>query len=98
MPPLMLCLSGHHFSPAFAQQCVSAAILWLASCCTPTSRMSLRHAWVTYFPSCCPNLRHFSRLGLRDRLSALGLTKAFLDFDGSEEAWRRYDKITAREV
>lgn len=39
-----------------------------------------------------------SRLGLPDRASALGLTKAFLDFDGSEEAWRRYDKITAREV
>ncbi|CAM9948445.1 unnamed protein product, partial [Ectocarpus fasciculatus] len=38
------------------------------------------------------------RLGLPDRASALGLTKAFLDFDGSEEAWRRYDKITAREL
>ncbi|CAN0088537.1 unnamed protein product, partial [Laminaria digitata] len=44
------------------------------------------------------NWRHFSRLGLRDRLSALGLTRAFLDFDGSDDAWRRYDKITAREV
>eukprot|EP00904_Undaria_pinnatifida_P006579 jgi/Undpi1/3050/HiC_scaffold_15.g06426.m1 len=32
------------------------------------------------------------------RLSALGLTKAFLDFDGSDVAWRRYDKITAREL
>lgn len=39
-----------------------------------------------------------SRLGLPDRASALGLTKAFLDFDGSDEAWQRYDKITAREV
>lgn len=42
--------------------------------------------------------RSFSRLGLLDRASALGLTKAFLDFDGSEESWRRYDKITAREA
>ena len=41
---------------------------------------------------------HLSRLGLPDRASALGLVRAFLDFDGSEEAWRRYDKITAREV
>eukprot|EP00903_Cladosiphon_okamuranus_P014865 g13764.t2 len=40
----------------------------------------------------------FSRLGLPDRASALGLVRAFLDFDGSEEAWRRYDKITAREL
>lgn len=39
-----------------------------------------------------------SRVGLLDRASALGLTSAFLDFDGSEEAWRRYDKMTAREV
>lgn len=49
----------------------------------------------TYFPSAAVYL---SRLGLPDRVSALGLVKAFLDFDGSEEAWRRYDKITAREV
>lgn len=46
----------------------------------------------------CSHLCCFSRLGLPDRASALGLTRAFLDFDGSEESWRRYDKITAREV
>lgn len=40
----------------------------------------------------------YSRIGLLDRASALGLTKAFLDFDGSDEAWRRYDKITARQA
>eukprot|EP00752_Nemacystus_decipiens_P010064 g8968.t1 len=40
----------------------------------------------------------FRRLGLPDRASALGLVKAFLDFDGSDEAWRRYDKMTAREL
>lgn len=50
------------------------------------------------FPLPGPSVRCFSRLGLPDRASALGLVKAFLDFDGSEEAWRRYDKVTAREV
>ena len=59
-----------------------------------TSRISLHISPLVRHVDC----RHFSRLGLPDRLSALGLTKAFLDFDGSEEAWRRYDKITAREV
>jgi uncharacterized protein with NAD-binding domain and iron-sulfur cluster len=40
----------------------------------------------------------FQRLPLSDRLSALPLLYAVIDFDNSEEAWNRYDKITAREL
>ena len=40
----------------------------------------------------------FHRLPLIDRLSALPLLYAIIDFDNSDEAWRRYDKVTAREL
>ncbi len=40
----------------------------------------------------------FKRLPLIDRLSALPLLYAVIDFDNSDEAWRRYDKVTAREL
>ncbi|KAB8331027.1 FAD-dependent oxidoreductase [Scytonema tolypothrichoides VB-61278] len=40
----------------------------------------------------------FKRLPLLDRLSALPLLYAVIDFDNSDEAWRRYDFITAREL
>ena len=40
----------------------------------------------------------FKRLPLSDRLSALPLLYAVVDFDNSDEAWQRYDKMTAREL
>ncbi len=40
----------------------------------------------------------FKRLPLSDRLSALPLLYAVIDFDNSPEAWQRYDTITAREL
>ena len=40
----------------------------------------------------------FQRLPLVDRLSALSLLYAVIDFDNSDEAWRRYDLVTAREL
>ncbi|MBD1936185.1 FAD-dependent oxidoreductase [Microcoleus sp. FACHB-68] len=40
----------------------------------------------------------FKRLPLVDRLSALPLLYAVVDFDNSDEAWRRYDAVTAREL
>ncbi|NEO27008.1 MAG: FAD-dependent oxidoreductase, partial [Kamptonema sp. SIO4C4] len=40
----------------------------------------------------------FYRLPLIDRLSALPLLYAVIDFDNSPEAWQRYDKMTAREL
>lgn len=40
----------------------------------------------------------FQRLPLIDRLSALPLLYSLLDFDNSPEAWKRYDKVTAREL
>jgi uncharacterized protein with NAD-binding domain and iron-sulfur cluster len=40
----------------------------------------------------------FPRLPLADRLSALPLIQAVLDFDNSDEAWKRYDSISAREL
>ncbi|NEP16624.1 MAG: FAD-dependent oxidoreductase [Leptolyngbya sp. SIO4C1] len=40
----------------------------------------------------------FKRLPLVDRLSALPLLYAVIDFDNSDAAWRRYDKVTAREL
>ena len=40
----------------------------------------------------------FKRLPLSDRLSALPLLYAVVDFDNSHEAWERYDKMTAREL
>jgi uncharacterized protein with NAD-binding domain and iron-sulfur cluster len=40
----------------------------------------------------------FQRLPLSDRLSALPLLYAVIDFDNSDAAWRRYDPVTAREL
>ncbi|MCU0544215.1 MAG: FAD-dependent oxidoreductase [Oscillatoriaceae cyanobacterium Prado104] len=40
----------------------------------------------------------FQRLPLIDRLSALPLLYSLLDFDNSDAAWRRYDRVTAREL
>ena len=40
----------------------------------------------------------FQRLPLSDRLSALPLLYAVIDFDNSPSAWQRYDKLTAREL
>ncbi|TAF12238.1 MAG: FAD-dependent oxidoreductase [Nostocales cyanobacterium] len=40
----------------------------------------------------------FQRLPLIDRLSALPLLYSLIDFDNSDDAWRRYDSITAREL
>lgn len=40
----------------------------------------------------------FKRLPLSDRLSALPLLYAIIDFDNSDAAWRRYDPVTAREL
>ncbi|MBW4615025.1 MAG: FAD-dependent oxidoreductase [Desmonostoc vinosum HA7617-LM4] len=40
----------------------------------------------------------FQRLPIADRLSALPLLYAVADFDNSDEAWRRYDFVTAREL
>ncbi|MEL6352881.1 MAG: FAD-dependent oxidoreductase [Cyanobacteria bacterium J06627_28] len=40
----------------------------------------------------------FKRLPLVDRLSALPLLYALIDFDNSDEAWKRYDNMTAREL
>ncbi|MFE4105037.1 hydroxysqualene dehydroxylase [Almyronema epifaneia] len=40
----------------------------------------------------------FKRLPLSDRLSALPLLYAVIDFDNSDQAWRRYDGVTAREL
>ncbi|WP_017327521.1 FAD-dependent oxidoreductase [Synechococcus sp. PCC 7336] len=40
----------------------------------------------------------FKRLPPSDRLSALPLLYAIIDFDNSDEAWRRYDSVTAREL
>ncbi|WP_415354700.1 hydroxysqualene dehydroxylase [Leptolyngbya sp. FACHB-1624] len=40
----------------------------------------------------------FKRLPLSDRLSALPLLYAVIDFDNSDEAWQRYDSVTAREL
>lgn len=40
----------------------------------------------------------FKRLPLVDRLSALPLLYAVIDFDNSDDAWWRYDFVTAREL
>ena len=40
----------------------------------------------------------FKRLPLVDRLSALPLLYSLIDFDNSDEAWKRYDNMTAREL
>lgn len=40
----------------------------------------------------------FQRLPLVDRISALPLLYALIDFDNSDAAWRRYDFVTAREL
>jgi uncharacterized protein with NAD-binding domain and iron-sulfur cluster len=40
----------------------------------------------------------FKRLPLSDRISALPLMYAIVDFDNSDDAWKRYDGMTAREL
>ncbi|MCU0570607.1 MAG: FAD-dependent oxidoreductase [Oculatellaceae cyanobacterium Prado106] len=40
----------------------------------------------------------FQRLPLSDRLSALPLLYSIIDFDNSDDAWKRYDGVTAREL
>jgi uncharacterized protein with NAD-binding domain and iron-sulfur cluster len=40
----------------------------------------------------------FERLPLSDRLTALPLLYAMIDFDNSDAAWRRYDWLTAKEL
>lgn len=40
----------------------------------------------------------FQRLPLIDRISALPLLYAVVDFDNSDAAWQRYDSVTAREL
>ncbi len=40
----------------------------------------------------------FKRLPLWDRATALPLLYAMIDFDNTDAAWRRYDKLTAREL
>jgi uncharacterized protein with NAD-binding domain and iron-sulfur cluster len=40
----------------------------------------------------------FERLPLGDRLSALPLLYSLIDFDNSDDAWKRYDPVTAREL
>jgi uncharacterized protein with NAD-binding domain and iron-sulfur cluster len=40
----------------------------------------------------------FQRLPWSDRLSALPLLAAVIDFDNSDAAWHRYDHLTAREL
>ncbi|KAH7365257.1 hypothetical protein KP509_18G017400 [Ceratopteris richardii] len=40
----------------------------------------------------------FKRLSLVDRLTALPLMYAVIDFDNSDASWRNYDKRTAREL
>ncbi len=40
----------------------------------------------------------FKRLPLIDRMSALPLLYSLIDFDNSDEAWKRYDNMTAREL
>ena len=54
----------------------------------------------TYLPSPLGTFLYpkFYRLPLLDRLSALPLMSALIDFDNSPEAWERYDKISAREL
>lgn len=54
----------------------------------------------TYLPSPLGTFIYpkFYRLPLLDRLSALPLMSALIDFDNSPEAWERYDKISAREL
>ncbi|NER79149.1 MAG: FAD-dependent oxidoreductase [Leptolyngbya sp. SIO1D8] len=53
-----------------------------------------------YLPSPLGTLVHtqFKRLPLSDRLSALPLLYAVIDFDNSHEAWQRYDRLSAREL
>ncbi|MBE9029844.1 FAD-dependent oxidoreductase [filamentous cyanobacterium LEGE 11480] len=40
----------------------------------------------------------FKRLPVWERATALPLLYAMIDFDNSDEAWRRYDKMSAREL
>jgi len=40
----------------------------------------------------------FKRLPLSDRLSALPLLYAVVDFDNSDDAWQRYDRLSAHEL
>ncbi|NJK41056.1 MAG: FAD-dependent oxidoreductase [Acaryochloridaceae cyanobacterium SU_2_1] len=40
----------------------------------------------------------FPRLPLQDRLSAFSMMYPVIDFDNSDQAWQRYDAMTAREL
>ncbi|MEM7727418.1 MAG: FAD-dependent oxidoreductase [Cyanobacteria bacterium P01_A01_bin.45] len=40
----------------------------------------------------------FQRLPLFERLTALPLLYSVVDFDNSDDAWKRYDKVSAREL
>ncbi|MEM6521163.1 MAG: FAD-dependent oxidoreductase [Cyanobacteria bacterium P01_C01_bin.70] len=40
----------------------------------------------------------FKRLPLSDRFSALPLLYSVVDFDNSDDAWKRYDRLSAREL
>lgn len=40
----------------------------------------------------------FQRLPLADRLTSLLLMYAVIDFDNTDNAWKKYDKLTAREL
>ena len=40
----------------------------------------------------------FVNLPLQDRLSAFPLVLAFSEFDDSEEAWRKYDQVSFRDL
>ncbi|XP_051132488.1 uncharacterized protein LOC127252375 [Andrographis paniculata] len=40
----------------------------------------------------------FARLPSIDRLTSLPLMAALIDFDNTDDAWRKYDSITAREI
>lgn len=53
-----------------------------------------------YLPSPMGTFVHtkFKRLPLADRLTALPLLYAVVDFDNSDDAWKRYDGMTAREL
>jgi len=53
-----------------------------------------------YLPSPLGTLiyTHFKRLPLSDRLSALPLLYSVVDFDNSDDAWQRYDRLSAREL
>lgn len=53
-----------------------------------------------YLPSPLGTLVHtdFKRLPLSDRLTALPMLYAVIDFDNSDQAWQRYDHLTAYDL